>query len=143
MTMATPDELREELAGARAALRAALEAAPAAKWEVAPGTGEGEEAWSARQAAEHAVGAEAFFTTAVCTACGYPGVEAEKPSFSTPAEAVAGLDAMIELTNKKLKYVTEGDLEKKHERLGTSAAIMELMASHLHDHAAQILAAGS
>lgn len=139
--MATPDELREELAGARAALRAALEAASPAKWEVAPGTGEGEEAWSARRAAEHAIGSEAFFTTAVCTACGYPGVEAVNPSYATPAEAVAGLDAMIELTNKKLKYVTAEDLEKKDERMGTSAAIIELMASHLHDHAAQILAA--
>jgi hypothetical protein len=139
--MATPDELREALAAGRAAMRAALDAASPAKWDLAPASGEGEEAWPARKAAEHAIGAEAFFTTAICTACGYPGVEAERPSYGTPAEAIAGLDTMIELTNKKLKYVTREDLEKKHERMGTTESILQLAASHLEDHAVQIRSA--
>ncbi len=142
--MATPDELRGAIAEGRETLRAALEAADAANWEKAPATGEGEAAWSARQAAEHVIGAEAFFTNAICTACGYPGVEFTNRSYETPAAAVAALAEVTELTNKKLKHVTEGDLAHKHDRFGSVEGLMTVSAGHLKDHAAQILAsAGS
>ena len=142
--MATPDELRGAIADGRAALRSALEAAASGAWERKLAGGEGEAGWSAREAAEHVVPVEAMFTTAVCTACGYPGVEFAQPSYATAAEAIAGLEAVTELTNKRLKYVSDTDLEKVHAEWKRSAAdILAVDAHHLHEHAAQIrLAAG-
>lgn len=142
--MATPDELRAQLAESRAAFRAALESITDG-WEKVPESGEGEDAWSARQAAQHAIRTEYFFTTAICEACGYPGVDVpEDPQFASPAEAISAFDAAIETTNKKLKYVTETDLAKEHARFGTAETLMNYTISHLRDHAAQMqVAAGA
>lgn len=141
--MATPDELRAQLVESRTAFRAALEAVTDG-WEKAPESGEGEEAWSARQVAQHAIGAEYFFATAICEACGYPGVE--RPAnmeFATPAEAITAFDAAVEATNKKLKYLTETDLPKEHARMGSSENMMNINIGHMRDHAQQIrMAAG-
>lgn len=137
--MATPDELRAALADGRQALKDAITAA-AAGWDKAPG-GEGEASWTARQTAEHAIPTEGFFTNAVCTACGYPGVDEVKGEYPAAADALKHLDEVIEMCNKKLKYVSETDLEKKHERFGTAADLMAMNAGHLTDHAAQIRAA--
>ncbi len=136
--MATPDELRASLAESRAAFRAALEAVTDG-WETAPASGEGEEAWSARKVAEHTIRAELFFTTAICDACGYPGVDVPADmQFSTPAEAIAAFDTAVETTNKKLKYVSDTDLVKEHARMGSSENILNIGIGHLRDHAQQI-----
>jgi hypothetical protein len=137
--MATPDELRAAIAEGRTALKDAI-AAAAQGWERAPG-GEGEASWTARQAAEHAIPVEAFFTSAVCSACGYPGVDEVKGSYPTAADALKHLDEVVEMCNKKLKYVSETDLEKKHERFGSAADLLAGNAKHLQEHAAQIRAA--
>jgi hypothetical protein len=137
--MPTPDELRAAIAEGRSELKAAISAAAGA-WETSPG-GAGEDAWSARQAAEHVIPTEGFFTTAVCKACGYPGLERITGSYPTAADALKHLDDVIEITNKKLKYVTETDLEKRDERFGSAADLMAMSASHLKDHAVQIRAA--
>ncbi len=137
--MANPDELRTALATGRQALKDAITAA-ASGWERAPG-GEGEAAWTARQAAEHTIPTEAFFTNAVCTACGYPGVDQVTGSYATAADALKHLDEVVEMCNKKLKYVSETDLEKKHEKYGTAADLLAGNANHLNEHAAQIRAA--
>lgn len=138
--MATPDELRADLAEGRKVLREAL-AAASSGWERKPAGGEGEAAWSARETAEHVIPAEAHFTTLVCTACGYPGVEFDpRPSYATTDDAIKAFDEMVERCNKKLKYVTEGDLEKSHEGW-TSAHFMVAAANHVRDHATQIRAA--
>lgn len=137
--MATPDELRANLATSRGSFRDALAGLTDAQWEAVPAAGEGEEAWSARKAAEHAIRAEAFFTSALCTACGYPGVDVpQDPAYATPAEALAAFDAVVEMTNKKLKYVTDSDLEKTHERLGSSENILNINIGHMNDHADQL-----
>lgn len=141
--MATPDELRSALAAARVELRAAI-AAAASNWEQAPAEGDGEEAWSARQTAEHAIAAEAYFTTAICEACGYPGVDRVSAAYPTAEAAIDGHEGVAEMCDKKLRHVTEKDLEMKHERWGTVADLLALSAHHLRDHAAQITrAAGS
>ena len=136
--MPTADELRSAIADGRQALKEAL--AAAAAWERQP-AGTGEAAWSARQTAEHAIPTEAFFTSAVCTACGYPGVDQVKGDYPTAADAIKHLDEVVEMCNKKLKYVSEADLEKKHERFGSAADLLAGNAKHLHEHAAQIRAA--
>ncbi|MBI5948135.1 MAG: DinB family protein [Chloroflexi bacterium] len=135
----TPDELRAALADGRAALKAAIEAATAA-WETQPASGEGEAAWSPRQVAEHAIPVEAYYTTVICKVCGYPGVDRVTASYATAAEALAGLDAVVEMCNKKLKYVSETDLVKSDEKYGSCASLLKSNITHLNDHAAQIRA---
>ena len=140
--MATPDELRAAIADGRETLRAALEAAKGGDWNRA-GEGEGEAAWSAREAAQHVINSEAFFATATCEACGYPGVEYDRRPLETPAAALAALDEVIEITNKKIKYVTDTDLEKPHDGFGTVEALLAYQAVHLQEHAEQLKAAAA
>lgn len=136
--MATPDELRAAIAEGREELRNAIREA-GAKWEQKPAAGEGEEAWSPRQAAEHAISADLFFASHICVCCGYPGLDLQQLSFATPEEALAGFDEVIEKADGRLKYVTEKDLAAKSERFNTDVAgVMGVNAHHLKDHAAQI-----
>ncbi|GAB4331216.1 MAG: hypothetical protein Kow0010_16450 [Dehalococcoidia bacterium] len=135
--MATPEELRAALAAARDELKAAI-AAAAGNWEAQPPEGEGEDAWSPRQVAEHVIAAEAYFTTAICEACGYPGVDRVAANYPAADDALAGHAAVIEMCDKKLRHVTEKDLEMKHERWGTVAGLLALSAHHLREHAAQL-----
>ena len=139
--MPTPDELRAAIAGGRTIFREALLAAAVDSWERTPAAGQGEEAWSPRQVAEHVVPVEAFFTTAVCSACGYPGLDAVSASYPTPADAVAAFEEVSERCDGRLKHVTEKDLAMQHERFGSVADLMAMNAHHLEEHAAQIRAA--
>ena len=86
--MAAPDELRAAIAEGRAAFRSALESANDS-WEKTPAGGEGEDAWSPRQVAEHLIPTESYFTTQICKACGYPGLDRVEASYATAAEALA------------------------------------------------------
>ncbi len=141
--MASPDELRTDIGEARDALRQAL-ATAGETWERQPGGGAGEEAWSARHAAEHVIAAEVFFATAVCTACNYPGPESpwgrEKLQLGTAAAAEDAFEKAVAAADSKIKYVTDTDLEMKHDRMGTVADVMSRWSEHLRDHAQQIRA---
>lgn len=140
--MATPDELRAEIAGAREAFRVALSVAAAA-WETKPTSGEGEDAWSPRQVAEHAIPLEVYFAAKVCEACGYPGVKWEgATAFATADEATEAFDQAVAIANGRLKYVSETDLPKKKDESSRSAEeYMQIDAGHMNDHASQLLAA--
>ncbi len=142
--MPTPDELRAAIAKGRADFKAAIEAA-GDNWERKPspaeGAGEGEASWSAREAAEHTIDAEAWFVTEACQACGYPGIDAVKPSCSSAADAVQALDDISAKADGRLKYITEKDLEMAHEQMKTVAGLLDYNAQHLQEHAAQIRAA--
>ena len=136
----TSDELRTQITEGRAVLRDAIQAA-ATNWERAASAGEGEQAWSARQTAEHAIGAEVFFTSTVCTDCGYPGLERPETSYASADEALTAFAEVSALCEGRLKYVTESDLEMPDERWETVAGVMAYNATHLQEHAAQIQAA--
>ncbi len=138
--MATPDELLSAIGEARTTLKAALEAAKAGDWEK-KAAGEGEEAWSAREVAQHVIPSEAFFATATCKACGYPGVEFSNRDYPDAAAALAALDEVIEVTNKKIKYVTDTDLEKPQDGFGSVEALLTYQAVHLREHSEQLRAA--
>ena len=143
--MPTPDEIRAELAAARNELAAALSAAPADTWERKPESGEGEDAWSAREAAQHVVGAELYYANSVCEACGYDGPESPFEGgleLASPADAGAALTQAAAAADSKIQYVSASDLEKQHERMGPLPDVFESWSGHLRDHAAQILAAG-
>lgn len=134
--MATPDELRAAIAESRTVFRAALESAGPA-WEKQP-AGEGEDAWSPRQVAEHAVPAEVQLASMVCVACGYPGLDKPEGSYPTPAAAIEALEQAAAQSDGRLKYVTDTDIVKPDNFFKTVEGIMQYNASHLRDHAAQI-----
>jgi hypothetical protein len=140
--MPTPDELRAKIATARQDFQSALEGAGAG-WETKPtGDAEGEDAWSPRQVAEHAIGADLYFASEVCGACGYPGLELSRLSLATPADAITAFAEASAKSDGRLKYVSENDLTMQHKSMGSVADVMAIAASHLQEHAAQIRAAG-
>lgn len=144
--MPTPDEARAALGAARDELAAALGAAPADTWERKPESGEGEDAWSAREAAQHVVGAELYFAGAVCEACGYDGPEspfAAGLELASPEAATAALAQAVAAADSKIRHVTAEDLARSHERMGPLPDVFESWAGHVRDHAAQIAAAGA
>jgi len=140
--MPTPDELRAAIATGREDFQAALRDV-AGRWDAPVPATDGEEQWTARRTAEHAIGAEAYFATQVCLACGYPGLEPVKPSYTSATEAILAFQKVSAKSDGRLKYVTENDLGMKHERWGDVASIMTINAKHLHEHAAQLRTAGT
>lgn len=137
--MATPDELRANLAKARAEFRAALEAV-ADVWETKPPSGEGEAAWSPREAAEHAIPAETLFTYSACKAAGYPGPARPETSYPTAADAIKTFDEVVVATNEKLAQIQEKDLALPQETFGSVGELLQINIDHMHEHAAQMKA---
>jgi hypothetical protein len=149
--MATTIELRTTLDQARANFRAAL-ASVNGNWERQPQSGEGEQAWSPRHAAEHAIGWETGFARAICDACGYPGPDpaadlaigqAPDLGFTTPEDAAGAFDEAVEKSNRFLASVTDSDLAKPHEVAGSVENLLAIAGAHLNDHAEQIRAASA
>ena len=143
--MATPDELLVALKVGREALGRAIEAA-GSNWETAPSSDEGEEAWSARQTAEHVISTELYFAGETCKACGYDPPESPFPAalqLATAADGSAALDLAVEAADSKQKYVSVEDLTKTHEGMGTVEEVMTIQVWHLINHAMQIRAAAS
>ena len=142
--MSTADELRAGIDGARAAMQAAI-AISADNWEVAMGDGEGEEHWSPRQVAEHAIPAEIMLASHICAACGYDGPENPLTSaeFATADEALAAFAAVNQAVNSKVRHVQDdelGQVSPGGDGL-EPMTVAELMAGsiwHLSDHAAQL-----
>ena len=143
--MASPDELRAAIKVGRENLATAIDGS-ADNWERQPESGEGEEAWSPRQVAEHVIGAQLYFANAGCEACGYDGPENpfDGPlSLTSPAGAQTALQQASEAADAKIKYVTDDDLAHTHESMGTVEGIMAMDAWHLLDHAYQVRSAAS
>ena len=138
----TPDEVRAELAAARKEFAEALSGA-GEYWERKPASGEGEEAWSPRQVAEHLMPSDVAYASAVCVACGYPGLDRLEASYASAADAAAGMEQAAALADGRLKYVSEKDLEMKNQRGYSVEQIILASASHFRDHAAQIRAASA
>ncbi len=143
--MATADELRAGVAGARAALKVAI-AASAGNWETPKGTADdGEAGWSPRTVAEHVIPAEMMFATNICTACGYDGPENPLTSteFASADDAIAALEAVAAAADSKVNYVQDEELGKSAggEGMGAApvAALMTMDVWHLADHAAQMI----
>lgn len=141
--MASRKELRAAIAEARGKTQRAI-VESAGGWET-PGPGdEGEEAWSPRQAIEHATGAEVFFASRISTTCGYPALEMKTYSLASAAEAAEEYALACAKADSILQHVSDEDLQRKVEegRLGgmTVEAIMALTASHASEHAEQAIA---
>jgi hypothetical protein len=137
--MPTADEYRATMETNGTALRAAIEDA-ADRWEQVP---DGDEEWSPRAVAEHAVGSEYWFSGIVASAMQGKPTDRPELSFPTSAEALAALDAAKEAADKAYRYVEDRDLEKPAElNIGafpnTIEGVLQITAWHRDDHAKQI-----
>ena len=132
--MATADEIRGQIEESRTALRGALEAADAGAWEQ---TIAGDE-WTPRKTAEHVIGAERYFAGRVADAMLGKAPESQELALASPQEALEALDAAIEDANRVTRYVEDRDLSKTAGDDSSIQATMEMMATHVAEHAAQI-----
>ncbi|MFN8559375.1 MAG: DinB family protein [Dehalococcoidia bacterium] len=138
--MASAKELRTAIVEGRAVFQAALHGAHE-HWERKPAAGEGEDAWSPRQVAEHTIGAEIFFASNISQACGAPAVTGPEIDCATPAAASATYVRAAAIADNVLRHVTDGDLVKTRAlRAGemTVERMLEIIAYHARDHANQI-----
>jgi len=141
--MATPKELRQAIIESRADLAAAIVEA-ANGWENKPASGEGEDAWSPQQVAQHVIGSELFFANGVSQACGAPELAMQRPEVETASQAAATLIRFGAIADNIHRHVSDGDLPKKFTlRVGEMSVeqMLDLIANHERDHANQIRAA--
>ena len=140
--MPTLKESRDAIAEARADLQSAFHEVHG-RWEQKPATSDGDEAWSPRQIAEHAIGSEIVLASAIARATGKKVVEAVEPSCPTPAGAAVALtryaaqsdDILSELNDSDLAIIYQGRTATRSVEQG-----LQLMASHLREHAEQMRA---
>lgn len=136
-------------AEAQAAIAAAFEsyiselAQAASVWETKPsGAAEGEDAWCARQVAEHIAGAGPFFGMGIARACGIDGPTPARISLPDAAAAVEEtkrchgqlVDVISKVTDDQMGIEFEaGQLGKQ-----SVGGLMGVVSYHLKDHANQL-----
>lgn len=111
-------------------------------WETKPVAGEGEEAWSARQVAEHIAGANLFFGAGIAEAIGVTAPALEKLSLGSAADATAKTTATHAALSAVAAKVSDAQMamEIDHPRLGkqTLGGILGIVVYHYNDHANQL-----
>ncbi|MYE46128.1 MAG: hypothetical protein F4X25_05145 [Chloroflexi bacterium] len=135
--MATPDELRAQIAEGRAAFRGAREGA-AEGWDEHP---EGDE-WTRRETAEHTINIDYVFAAWGERLRGAEPTYTESPdlSLASAAEALEAFAASSAHSDAAWAEVTAEQLEGEiREGIGGEYG-MSLVGTHLHDHAQQISA---
>ncbi len=161
--MLTAEEFRAAITEHRIALGDAI-AAVAARWEEPVLPPEAPEvnprasgdAWSPRQAAEHAIGAQRFFAGLIAEAVGREGPAPARLSLASADEALRALDEAAESSDEVLRFVEDAGLPKAAglrdmqidylrsrgvEASKTVEGVLHLFAAHLEDHAQQIRSA--
>ena len=133
--MASAKEMRETVTKNRQALIAAIEAA-AAKWDASPGG----DAWSPRQNAEHAIGADVRFGGQASAILGGNPPAAVETSFASAADAAAALTKVGAEVDKRFSWAEDRDLSKAAGGK-TLEAVLADAASHLAEHAENIKSA--
>ncbi len=112
-------------------------------WEQKPaGAAEGEDAWCARQVAEHIAGSGLFFGSAIAQAVGVAGPELARIQLPEPANAVAETQRTHGLLMDVVNQVSDEQLaiEIDHPRLGkqTVSSMLDIVSGHLKDHGNQL-----
>lgn len=140
--MASLDELRRAIREARAELLRAADPA-AATWDQPRGPeSSGEEGWSPRQAAEHAISADTAFARAVADAVGLE--PPPRPTVVLPTLDVAvtvGAD-VAKLADGVYEALESTHLEMETRFAGNVEGVLRLAAEHLKEHARQIAGDG-
>lgn len=144
MTQAqTADDIRRALSVAFEDYVAELrQAGP--HWERLPAAGEGEEAWSARQVAEHVASSLLLFGAGISRAIGVDGPRPSRLQFASVDEALSGTRESNEAFTKVIAGVTEESMaiEIVDPRAGTFTVggILDIALNHFGDHASQLKA---
>lgn len=112
-------------------------------WEQKPAGGaEGEEAWSARQVAEHIAGAGPFFGAGIAQAIGVTPPPLARVEFPDFTKAVAETTRLHGLFMAVADQLTDAQVDQEVDlpRLGkqTLGGILAMVSGHLQDHASQI-----
>jgi hypothetical protein len=112
-------------------------------WERKPqGGGEGEEAWCARQVAEHIAGAAPFFGNGIAAAIGAQGPQMQRYPFASASDATSVTADAQKAFMGVVSGVTDAQMsmEIDHPRLGkqTLGGILAIVANHYLDHANQL-----
>ena len=112
-------------------------------WEGKPsGAPDGENAWSARQVAEHIAGASGYFGSQIAAAIDVEGPGMQRYSFETAPDAVAATPGAHDALMGVFVKVEDGHLAKEIEfpPLGTQTVgyIVGVVAHHLRDHTKQL-----
>ena len=138
----TAQQARDGIATAYESYLAELKQAGSC-WETKPAAAaEGEDAWCARQVAEHIGGGWGFFGTAIG---GLIGVPCSTPAGVNLADAAAAVE-FTQAGHAEFMKVAEQvqdqqlGLEVEHPALGkqTTAGLLGIVVWHLNDHAAQL-----
>lgn len=134
--MATVKELRDKITANRETLKAAIEAA-SGKWEDAS-AGDGDQR-NPRQIAEHAIGADVRYAGTAAAILGGNPVASSELSFGSAQDAVEAISKLGPEVDKRFSWAEDRDLSKQRDGRSLEAT-MELAASHLAEHAAEIKA---
>jgi hypothetical protein len=139
----TTDDVRNEIASAFDGYMAELEQA-GPHWDRKPSVGEGEDAWCARQVAEHIAGAGPYFGAGIAQAIGVQGPTPAPIQLPDPGAARIKtrenhgllMDVVAQVKDEHLS------MEVNHPRLGqqTLGGILGIVTYHLKDHASQLRA---
>ena len=142
MAEATTESLKADIAAAYDTYMLELnQAGP--HWERKPaGSAGGEDAWCARQVAEHLVGAAAFFGSGIANAVGVAGPTPSRVTLADGAAAVAAMPPAHDGLMAVIGQVSDAQLSNEMELgpLGktTVGGVMGVVAYHLNDQANQL-----
>jgi hypothetical protein len=113
-------------------------------WETKPAAGEGEDAWCARQVAEHIAGSAGLFAHVVAKAASLDSPGRTGGEFATADEAIAATPVALGKLTSVMAQVPQTKLTEENEfgPLGKStiANVLGIVAHHFHDHAGQLRA---
>ena len=142
MAEATVATMKADIASAFETYMAQL-AGAGAVWEKKPAaSGEGEEAWSARQVAEHIAGGNTFFGAGIAGIIGVEGPQMSQPQLGSADEAVAKTKETYAQLQQVVDQVKDEQLgmEVDHPRLGKQsvASLLGIVSYHLDDDAQQL-----
>ena len=115
----------------------------AAVWDQKPAnSAEGEDAWCARQVAEHIAGSGPFFGAGIAQAVGVDGPVPARVEFPDPSNAVAETTRTHGLLMDVVSKLNDDHLaiEIDHPRLGkqTVGSVLGIVSGHITDHANQL-----
>ena len=112
-------------------------------WDKKPaGAAEGEDAWSARQVAEHIAGSGPFFAAGLAPVIGVEGPALARIELADASGAVAETERTHGLLMGVVDKIADNHLalEFDHPRLGkqTVGGVLGILSYHLNDHANQL-----
>lgn len=112
-------------------------------WETKPESGEGEDAWSPRQVAEHLAGAATFFAAGIAFNLKLEGPERAPAVCETAEAAATATERNHEALLKVMRQVRDEQLDQivVAPQLGGEIPlerVMLIIPAHLKDHAQQL-----